>query len=159
MRKYKKLLVYISIAIAVCIAPVIYFLCFPSCNQLNRRSLYKNIKDLRHHQEIKLEDIADFDWTYMYIFEPFTDKEVIFDTIGFESNLIKTTVEKDNLQLVFVNDKQEVTCYINDKISNIGFHFDFNRYKICKKFSREGNDTFVVNKDDDMIHLNYSKNM
>ena len=74
-------------------------------------------------ETVTLEEVVPFEWDAVYLFSPYTSREAIAQTIGFESSEIKETVSEFMTQLLFVKDERIVSsiCKYPD---NTGFYID-----------------------------------
>lgn len=71
-----------------------------------------------------LEEAVPFDWEAVYSFEPYTSREEIARTIGFDSPEISETMGEGMTQLIFVEDERVVLC-ICAYPENLGYDVDF----------------------------------
>ena len=84
----------------------------------NEKRFVDNIKVLSDETEIELKDVTPFEWDTVYSFGPYTSREKVQETIGFEAK-VNETVSEGMLHLVFVKDK-EVVCEIIGHPTNLG---------------------------------------
>jgi hypothetical protein len=111
------------------------------------QAFIKNIKALDDKTEVVLNDITPFDWDVVYSFAPYTSKEDIQKTIGFEAK-VQETVNEGMLHLIFVKDKK-VEYEIMDYPSNLGINIITFSDSICYK----DNAHFKVKTEEDIIYL------
>lgn len=71
-----------------------------------------------------LEEAVPFDWEAVYSFEPYTSREEIARTIGFDSPEISETIGEGVTQLIFVEEDRVVLC-ICAYPENLGYDVDF----------------------------------
>lgn len=71
-----------------------------------------------------LEQAIPFDWEAVYSFAPYTSREEIARTIGFDSPEISETMGEGMTQLIFVEDERVVLC-ICAYPENLGYDVDF----------------------------------
>ena len=65
-----------------------------------------------------------FDWEAVYSFEPYTSREEIARTIGFDSPEIAETIGEGVTQLIFVREDRVVLC-VCAYPENLGYDVDF----------------------------------
>ena len=71
-----------------------------------------------------LEEAVPFDWEAVYSFEPYTSREEIARTMGFDSPEISETIGEGVTQLIFVEEDRVVLC-ICAYPENLGYDVDF----------------------------------
>lgn len=71
-----------------------------------------------------LEQAVPFDWDAVYSFEPYTSREEIARTIGFDSPELSRTMGEGMTQLIFVRDGR-VVLDICACPENLGYDVDF----------------------------------
>lgn len=71
-----------------------------------------------------LEEAVPFDWEAVYSFEPYTSREEIAWTMGFDSPEISETIGEGVTQLIFVEEDRVVLC-ICAYPENLGYDVDF----------------------------------
>lgn len=106
MKERKKWLVLLLFATLLIFSGFMYYILFGNpFVSWNDNKLEKAMDDLSA-ETITLEEIVPFEWDEVYTFDPYTSREEIAETIGFDSPEIKETVSEFMTQLIFVkNDK------------------------------------------------------
>ena len=94
---------------------------------------------------VNLSDITPFEWDLVYSFDPYTPKELIYETVGYKWDSISETVNGGMNQLVFMKNKK-VVCYLYGYPANNGYGIFF---------SSEGKDVLapasILSVEDDLI--------
>ena len=73
------------------------------------QTLSTRIKASKSGDNLHLKDNTSFPWELVYIFQPYTPVDVIYDIIGFKANIPETIESSDNINLlVFVSGKKIV---------------------------------------------------
>jgi hypothetical protein len=109
-------------------------------------------------ETVSLNDITPFEWDVGYSFDPYTSKDMIYETVGYKWNNVSETVNEGMNQIVFLKDGK-VVCYLYGYPENNGYGIYFtgeNETKITSAsvLNAEGNLTFKVARSDDVIYLN-----
>lgn len=66
--------------------------------------------DFNESKKIRFNELTQFEWEKVYIFDPYISKEKIFESIGFKWSGIKEQTTESGMQIVFVNNNN-VVCY------------------------------------------------
>ncbi len=106
---------------------------------------------------INLSNVTPFEWDEMYSFDPYTPKEMIYETVGYKWGRISETVSEGMDQVVFMKD-EKVVCYLYGYPENnrYGISFisedskDLTSYSLLK---RADDVTFEVDRSDGIIYL------
>ena len=110
MKERKKWLVLLLFATLLIFSGFMYYILFGNpFVSWNDNKLEKAMDDLSA-ETITLEEIVPFEWDEVYTFDPYTSREEIAETIGFDSPEIKETVSEFMTQLIFVKDDKIVSC-------------------------------------------------
>ena len=112
----------------------------------NNYHLKQNIQTISA-SEVTLNAVVPFEWDTVYTFPPYTSKAKIEKIIGFESDEIKTSVNEEMVQLLFVKGNT-VTGSICDYPKNLGFSIEFK-----DKVKFKDNTVFEVHIEDGMTSL------
>ena len=117
---------------------------------INRRSFKKAVLSLSDDiKEVAFDDLASFDWDYVYSFDPYISEEEINNILGFNSGIDLKTMDENTENLIFVNDN-EVICYIAGFSGKLKFAFDLgeinNRHV---KISKSDQPIFFMKVSDD----------
>ena len=75
-----------------------------------------------------MSERTPFEWDTFYSFAPYTTREKIYETIGYEWDDISQTVNEGMSQIVFVKDGK-VVCYLYGYPENIKLGFNFGEYE------------------------------
>ncbi|MDN4607239.1 hypothetical protein [Sporosarcina highlanderae] len=93
---------------------------------VNEERLKQEVVNIGNSVElVNLSDITPFEWDLVYSFEPYTPKEIIFQTVGYKWDSISETVNGGMNQLVFMKDSK-VVCYVYGYPANNGYGIFFN---------------------------------
>lgn len=108
-------------------------------------------------ETVKLTDITPFEWDVAYFFDPYTSKDVIYETVGYKWGNISETVSEGMNQIVFLKDGK-VVCYLYGYPENNGYGIYFTNENetgvtSASVLNVEENVTFQVVRSDDVIYL------
>ena len=110
MKEWKKWIVLSLFATLLIFSGFMYYILFGNpFVSWNDNKLEKAMDDLSA-ETITLEEIVPFEWDEVYTFDPYTSREEIAETIGFDSQEIKEPVSEFMTQLIFVKDDKIVSC-------------------------------------------------
>ncbi len=124
----RQIIIVVSLILMVVVA-TIGILCL---KPFNKDIWDINANNLRHaFQPISGDAVIDdlsqwtsFDWDTIYSFRPYTTKEGIYITVGYNWDDINETVNEGMNQIVFMN-KGKVVCYLYGYAENLGIGFNF----------------------------------
>lgn len=112
----------------------------------NNRILRKNMRALSgmaDGEEIHLGDLAAFEWSCVYSFDPYTPKEVMAETMGVSPRHLQEAVSEGMVQLVFVDDRGNVSASVCGYSQNLGYSIDLGRWDDEKPYRRVARETDV----------------
>lgn len=96
-------------------------------------------------ESVNLSDITPFEWDLVYSFDPYTSKDLIYQTVGYKWDSISETVNGGMNQLVFMKN-EKVVCYLYGYPANNGYGIFF---------SSEGKDVSapasILSVEDDLL--------
>lgn len=147
----KKSLLVIA-AILMIAAGVVYLVIgdpnvFVNTQDMNRNML--NTKD----GEITFNELTEFDWDTMYVFEGNFDSYRIEEIIGFDSSAVKSNSKEESFQVIFVNDAK-VVCNLNGTSRSLGYDVVFNDTNVkCHKVQNPDNVKFKVTEVEGILHF------
>ena len=123
---------------------------------VNERALKKEITSIEENVEtINLAEVTTFEWDVVYSFEPYTPKELIYETVGYEWDRISETVSEGMEQIVFLKDGK-VVCYLFGYPENNGYGIDFSGQTVndvAKMLKADEDLTFQVTRSNDIVFL------
>lgn len=125
---------------------------------INRELLKKEILSIGKSVEtIHLSDITPFEWDVIYSFDPYTSKDMIYETVGYKWDNISETLSEGMNQIVFLKDGK-VVCYLYGYPENNGIGIYFTSKSktdvtSASVLSVEDDLTFQVEKRNDVIYL------
>lgn len=129
MRRQKCRRLLTGFVSAVLLLTVLFSLCF--CIFIgnpvvvwHNRQLEKAITGLDGMQQVTLNQVVPFEWDTVYTFDPYTSRQEIAETIGFDSGSIQETWSEGMTQLLFVKD-QRVTASVCGYPSRLGYDVVF----------------------------------
>jgi hypothetical protein len=152
--KSKKTVVIITLGL-ICIAIIINLL-KKDLWDANEELLKEEVISIGHSVEsINLLDVTPFEWDVVYTFKPYTQKEDIYETVGYKWDTISETVNEGMNQIVFLNDGK-VVCYLYGYPENNGYgiSFESENYKDAGYMLKEkDNLIFQVERSDSLVFL------
>ena len=77
---------------------------------LRRYRLKQAVRQLETGELVTLDALVPFAWERVYTFPPYTSKEQMEETLGFESRSIRETVSEGMVQLLFVKENTVTAC-------------------------------------------------
>lgn len=104
----------------------IFFVCFLACsiwlvgrnfNKKHDNNLFKleeKLTQVNNEEIVNLDEVANFEWDNVYIFEPYYPKSSIYKTIGYKWDNISDDVSDGMNKVVFMKNGK-VVCYIDGK--------------------------------------------
>jgi hypothetical protein len=125
---------------------------------LNRELLKKEVLSIGKSVEtINLSDVTPFEWDVIYSFDPYTSKDMIYETVGYKWDNISETLSEGMNQIAFLKDGK-VVCYLYGYPENNGFGIYFTSNSktdvtSASVLSVEDDLTFQVKKRNDVIYL------
>lgn len=158
--KSKKSLLVITVCLLAAI--LILNLLMKDLWEVNANNLKKEVLSIDHSVKIiNLPDITPFDWDTVYSFDPYTPKDLIYETIGYKWDTVSETVNEGMNQIVFLKE-QKVVCYLYGYPANNGFGLFFTSQKGNELASAsvlyvEDDLTFDVVRSDSVIQLTNDK--
>jgi hypothetical protein len=154
--KSKKTLAIVAIAILSIV--VFINLLKKDLWDLNRELLKKEVLSIGKSVEtINLSDVTPFEWDVIYSFDPYTSKDMIYETVGYKWDNISETLSEGMNQIAFLKDGK-VVCYLYGYPENNGFGIYFTSNSktdvtSASVLSVEDDLTFQVKKRNDVIYL------
>jgi hypothetical protein len=152
--KSKKTIILLLVGI-ICIAFTINLL-KKDIWEKNEESLKEEVLELRPSVEtIHLRDITPFDWDEVYSFHPYTSKEDIYKTIGYQWDAISETVNEGMNQIVFMQDGK-VVCYVYGYPENNGYGISFEskgQEEYASLLTVEDDLNFEIDRSENLIYL------
>lgn len=108
-------------------------------------------------ETVRLNDITPFEWDVVYSFGPYTSKDTIYETVGYEWDNISETVNEGMNQIVFLKDGK-VVGYVYGYPENNGYGISFtseNKMEVsyASVLSMEDDLIFQVIRSEDTIYL------
>ena len=108
-------------------------------------------------ESVSLSDVTPFEWDHLYSFDPYTPKDIIYETVGYKWGRISETVSEGMNQLVFMKDGK-VVCYLYGYPANNGYgiyYMDDSSTKPTPVSQLRAQDdlTFQVDRRDGYIYL------
>lgn len=100
--------------------------------------------------QLEANSIKSFQWDTIYVFEPYTSVERIYDTIGYRFGLIQETNNDNMLSIAFMNENKLVSyLYGYPEQIGIDMKFDLDNYE---------NHVITIKKDENvMMHITLKK--
>lgn len=126
--------------------------------EVNEARLKEEIVNISESTEsVNLKDVTPFEWDVMYSFDPYTPKEMIYETVGYKWGRVSETVSEGMDQVVFMKDG-EVVYYLYGYPENNGYGISFisedrtdlTTYSVLK---REHDLTFKVERIEGIVYL------
>lgn len=105
----------------------------------NGRRLGEALKQV-NKTEITWDEVVPFEWDTMYCFTPYTSKEAMVQTVGFDSRFLQAGEYDDMVNLVFVKD-QEVVSAVYGHGADLGY-----RLSAGEKIKKGDGTKFAVEK-------------
>ncbi|WP_216831506.1 hypothetical protein [Alkalihalobacterium elongatum] len=123
----------------------------------NEKLLKEKILAIEHSVEtIDLLDVTPFEWEVVYSFDPYTPKEMVYETVGYKWDRISETVSEGMNQIVFMKEGK-VVCYLYGYPENNGYGLYFsgeNVNGVSQMLTANEDDlTFQVKRDEGFILL------
>jgi len=151
MRQKKTIIILILSIIAV------FFLLFKEdVWDKNEKLLKKHIKSIDESVEtVNLSDVTPFEWDLVYSFSPYTPREEIYETVGYQWDRILETVNEGMNQLVFLKD-DKVVCYVYGYPSTIGygiFYSGENLSEFATVLYADDDLTFQIERENKAVYL------
>lgn len=141
--KNKKILVIVAIIILFIV--VLISLIKKDLWEVNADLLKEEVLSIEQSVEtVNLTDITPFEWDVAYSFDPYTTKDMIYETVGYKWDNISETVNEGMNQIVFMRDGK-VVCYLYGYPENNGYGIYF-----TGKNGTEATSASVLNTDDDL---------
>lgn len=112
----------------------------------NNRILRRNMRILSgmaDGEEIRLGELAAFEWSYVYTFDPYTPKEAMAETMGVSPRHLRETVSEGMVQLVFVDDIGNVSASVCGYAESLGYSVNLGRWDNGKPYRRIARETDV----------------
>ncbi|QOR64784.1 hypothetical protein IM538_13050 [Cytobacillus suaedae] len=111
---------------------VVGMICLLGLTQLDRDVWDVNAKLLKEKvsqmdesvESIHLTEITPFEWDKVYFFYPYTPKETVYKTVGYEWDTISETVSEGMNQIVFLKEGK-VVCYVYGYPDTIGYGLSY----------------------------------
>ena len=122
---------------------------------LNEELLKEKVLSIEQTVEIiDFSEVTPFEWDVVYLFDPYTPKDKVYDTVGYKWDNIKETVSEGMNQIVFMKDGK-VVCYIYGYPTNNGYGISFagKPYKNAAMLKNEDDLIFQVNRNDGIVYL------
>lgn len=154
MIKKKMLIIAVIILFAILLVKIIK----KDLWEANETLLKQAVLSIEESSEtVNLSDVTPFEWDYVYSFDPYTSKAVIYKTVGYKWDRISETVSEGMNQLVFMKDGK-VVCYVYGYPTNNGYSIYFTGDSSAEStpvslLSAQGDLTFQVERRDDYIYL------
>ncbi|MBO1911315.1 hypothetical protein [Sporosarcina sp. 6E9] len=126
--------------------------------EVNETMLKQEVLSIEESAEsVNLSDGTPFEWDLVYSFDPYTSKDIIYETVGYKWGTISETVSEGMNQLVFMKDGK-VVCYLYGYPANNGYGIYFRDHTSTKStpasLLRAQDDlTFQVDRRDGYIYL------
>ncbi|MBE4909826.1 hypothetical protein IMZ08_17465 [Bacillus luteolus] len=92
---------------------------------VNAKLLEEKVSEMNESVEtINLSELTPFEWDKVYFFYPYTPKETVYKTVGYEWDSISETVSEGMNQIVFLK-KGTVVCYVYGYPANTGYGLSY----------------------------------
>ncbi|MFC0562347.1 hypothetical protein [Halalkalibacter alkalisediminis] len=104
---------------------------------------------------INLLDVTPFEWDVIYSFDPYTSKDIVYETVGYKWDNISETVSEGMNQTVFLKG-ETVVCYLYGYPENNGYGIYFSGESMnnfAQMLNANGNLTFQVERSDGIVYL------
>lgn len=119
--KYKKTTVIVSVILVSVVCVMLFNFLKKDVWDVNAELLKEEVLSIESSvEEVNLLDITPFEWDKVYFFEPYTQKEWIYETVGYKWDTISETVNEGMNQIVFIKNNQ-VVCYVYGYPENNGY--------------------------------------
>ena len=154
--KNKKILVIVAIVIVSIF--VLVNLLKKDLWDVNADLLKEEVLSIEQSVEtVNLTDITPFEWDEVYSFDPYTTKDMIYETIGYKWGNISETVNEGMNQIVFLKDGK-VVCYLYGYPENNGYGIYFTSENgmgvtSASVLNSEDDLTFQVIRSDNVLYL------
>jgi hypothetical protein len=92
---------------------------------VNARMIQEKVNEIEDSlTSIDLTELTPFEWDRVYTFDPYTPKEMVYETVGYKWDTISESVSEGMNQIVFLKDGK-VVCYVYGYPSKNGFGLSF----------------------------------
>lgn len=108
-------------------------------------------------ETVNLSDVTPFEWDIVYSFDPYTSKDMVYETVGYKWDNISETVSEGMNQIVFMKE-EKVVCYLYGYPENNGYGVYFTSgnetgVSSASVLSVEDDLTFQIMRSEDIIYL------
>ena len=102
-------------------------------SEINKNTNYLEEKLSKSVSEVSgiTEDLFDFEYDKIYVFEPYQSKAEMEEQIGFKSRVLKEVVNEGMVNILFVKNTSAV-AYLYGYPSKIGYYIDLSSGKHTK---------------------------
>ncbi|MCI9583171.1 MAG: hypothetical protein HFG46_05735 [Clostridium sp.] len=110
----------------------------------NNRTLRRNMRALsgmEDGEKVHLGDLAAFEWSYVYTFDPYTTKEEMAQQMGVSPRHLQETVSEGMVQLIFVDDRGNVSASVCGYADRLGYSVDLGKWDEQKPYRRIARET------------------
>ncbi len=144
----------ISIISMLCIMSIGIMACGKQSGQMVE-SFREKIEQKKEAEMVSFNDLTDFQWEYMYTFEPYTSREEIEEIIGFQSKSIADNmIDESTVYLLFTKDDSVVGTIMGSP-GSLGYQIDFGTYEKYLRLDAEEENTFLVKQEEELVSLEY----
>ena len=115
--------------------------------------------ELSEGDQVKLSEFTPFEWDEVYSFNPYSSKEIIYETIGYKWDDISETVSEGMNQIVFMK-AGEVVCYIYGYPESNGNGIFFLNSGVGEDYTRlnaTDQDVFSVEIREEIVYLSMNR--
>ena len=112
-----------AIALVLLVLSIVFFIRWNSELNRNNRQLVNQLLDANPESSGRAEEVFTFDYDELYVFTPYQSKESMEEEIGFQTHVLKETMNEGMMNLLFVKN-DEAVAYLYGYGANHGFYLD-----------------------------------
>lgn len=110
---------------------IMMVLLLSSCADSRTEQLKTILKEQKDSEEIYLGELTDFEWDKVYFIPPYTSREQIEKSIGFQSDAIKDNMSDDGDVYVIFTEQDTLAGQVYGRPEKLGFDFEFETWQEC----------------------------